>query len=125
MKIEKKASILHQVIIHIILVAAILALFLMASAGRTTSSEVRQQLLEKQLALFIDSSEPGMSFSVNKIEREGVIIRKLELKDGRIVSSIDGREISKGYPYFSKYKVRLESEDNAGELNDKYVIFIE
>ncbi len=120
---QKRASILHQVIMHIILIAAILGIFLMASAGRTNSNEVRQQLLEKQLALFIDSAEPGMNFSVHKIGAEGVV-SNLALERGKIISSVNGGKLSKGYPYFSKYNVGIEIIDLDGELNDKYVIFV-
>ena len=110
MNIGEKASILHQVIMHLVIIGVLFALFFLATAGRVDSREVRQQVLEKQLALLIDSGLPGMSFSVSKINRDGFVTR-IETLDGEIFSYVDGSKFSEGYPYFSKYNVRIEENE--------------
>jgi hypothetical protein len=120
---NKKAAILHQVIIHIILVAAILGIFLMSSTGRTTSKQVRQQLIEKQLALFVDSAEPGMNFSLYVAGSNGKITG-FEMKGGKFFISVNGGTMGSGYPFRSRYEVGWTFDNPGGELNDRYIIFV-
>jgi hypothetical protein len=119
----KRAALLHQILIHIILVAAILGIFLMSSVGRTTSNQVRQQLVEKQLALFIGAAEPGMDFIIYSIGPHGKI-SDLKLVGGRVYVYINNGKISEGYPYYSRYEVNRSFDNPGGELNDRYIISI-
>ena len=109
---EKKfGNVMYEVIIHLVLVALIFALFVFVTAGRTSSKEVKQQILEKQLALLIDSAPEGMSFSVYKLNKNG-FISKIELKEGRVYAYIEDQKSSKGYPYFSVYDVSVLEAQN-------------
>ena len=121
MENKKGSSFLYQVIIHIILVALIFGMFFAASAYRVNSKAVKQQVLEKQLALMIDSSVPGMELSVNKINiqrprNEIDSIDKIEVKDSKIFAYVNGQKYSKGYPYFSRYDVSVKfDKEGAGK----------
>ena len=110
-KLNKKGtSLMYQVIIHLILIALIFAMFFLASVSKINSNAVRQQVLEKQTALLVDSALPGTTIFVNKINKNG-IITGLEIKGGRIFVSVNDFGSSQGYPYFSGYKVNLEEDD--------------
>jgi hypothetical protein len=108
---NRKGEILNQVIIQIILIAIIFAVFLMATADKVNARGVRQQVLEKQMALLIDSASSGMSFSVWKVNANG-LIEDIRVFGGRIYVKVEGLESLEGYPFFSRYEVEvLESED--------------
>ncbi len=98
---------MHQVIVHIILIALIFGLFVLAATYKSNSRDVKQQVLEKQLALLIDSAVPETTITVKKAYMNGGIT-DLEIKEGRIFVYVDNQGYSKGYPYFTKYNVNLE-----------------
>jgi len=106
------------VITHLILIALIFAVFFLAATSRVHSKVVKQQVLEKQTALLIDSAVQGMVFTINKVNKNGRI-SNLEIKEGRVFVYVEGQGYSKGYPYFSKYEVILEKEEG------KFLIKIE
>ncbi|MFH1521759.1 MAG: hypothetical protein ABIF18_02260 [archaeon] len=114
---NKRASVLHQAILHIILIGLIFAIFLMATAERANGRGVKQQVLEKQIALLIDSAEAGMDFEVRKMNING-LVDSVEVRDGKIFVRVDGLGSSRGYPYFSKYSVDVVD----GE--DKFVVSV-
>ena len=102
---------MYQVIVHLILIALIFAMFFLASVNKVNSKVVKQQVLEKQIALLIDSAMPGVTISLNKIGKYGAITG-LEIKEGNIIASIDSSSFSKGYPYFTKYQVSINSDES-------------
>ena len=107
----KRASLIHQMIMHLILVGVIFAMFFMFTAGRVNSKDIKQQVLEKQLALLIDSSNSGTVLSVNKINLNG-FINDMKIEKGRVFVYVDDFKVSKGYPYFSKYDVYVTKDEN-------------
>ena len=108
---NKKASVMNEIIIHIILIALILAIFLFATVGKIEGRDVKQQVLEKQIALLIDSAEAGMTFEIYKINING-IIDNVKIKDGKVFVGIEGFASTKGYPYFSRYFVEVDENEN-------------
>jgi len=112
---NKRASIMNEIIIHIILIGLIFAIFLTAVSGKINGRDVKQQVLEKQIALLIDSAEAGMSFEITKNNING-FVSDVKIKNDRVFVSVDGFAGYKGYPYFSKYSVGIE------ELDDKFVV---
>ena len=108
---NKRGGLLHQVIVHIVLVGLIFALFLFATAGKINARGVRQQVLEKQTALLIDAAIPGMSFGIEKKNVNGAV-QKVEIKEGKVFVMVEGLGFFKGYPYFSKYDVSVREEEN-------------
>ncbi len=106
---KKATNLMYQVIIHLILIALIFAMFFLASVNKVNSKVVKQQVLEKQLALMIDSASSGMTFSIFKNNKWG-IISEVKIEKGRVFVSVDGASLSKGYPYFSKYSVSGDSD---------------
>tara|TARA_Y100000310_G_C20685795_1_gene818884 strand:+ start:2676 stop:3074 length:399 start_codon:yes stop_codon:yes gene_type:complete len=123
MRIGKRGNLMYEVIMHLILVALLFALFFYATAGRVGTKDVKQQVLEKQIALMIDSAESGMSFSIYKINSNGRV-DNIELSDGKVHALVEGQKVSKGYPYFSKYNVGVRFVDNDKELEDKFVVSV-
>ena len=115
---EKRAEMLNQVIIHIILIGIILTLFLFATADKINSRGVRQQVIEKEIALLIDSGVPGMSFSLDKKNLDGTI-QDIRIEKGRVFAVVAGLPSVNGYPYFSKYLVNLDKQ------SDKFVVSIQ
>ena len=110
-KMNKRGSLLNQIVVQIILVVVILSLFVAVTGNRVNSSGVRQQVLEKEIALLINSAVPGMSFEIYELNVNG-LIRSVEVRDGRIFISVDGFSSLYGYPYFSKYDVSVVEESN-------------
>lgn len=114
---NKRASVLHQAIIHIILIGLIFAIFLMATAERANGRGVKQQVLEKQIVLLVDSAEAGMDFEIRKSNVNG-LVEDVEVRDGKIFVKVNGLGSSKGYPYFSKYSVDVRDD------GDKFVVSV-
>lgn len=114
---KKRAEIMHEVIIHIILAGLIFAVFFMATSEKINARGVRQQVLEKQTALLIDAASPGTSIEISKNNLNGKI-QNVELKEGKIYIEIEGLTSFNGYPYFTKHSVELE------ETQTKFVIKI-
>ena len=112
---NKRGRLLNKVVIQLILVGILFALFLFATAGKTNSRGVKQQVLEKELALLIDSAVPGMSFEIDKLHFDGVV-HSIEVRGDKVFVTIDGLASSSGYPYFSKYSVKVADE------GDKFVV---
>jgi hypothetical protein len=108
---KKRAEVMHEVIIHIILVGLIFALLFMSTSEKINARGVRQQVLEKQTALLIDSASPGMSFEISKENINGKV-KNIELKEGKVHIEIEGLTSLKGYPYFTKYSVEVEETQN-------------
>jgi hypothetical protein len=106
---DKRAELWHQMIMHIIIVGLIFLVFLMFTAGRVDSRDVKQQVLEKQLALLIDSAPLGTILELRKISRNG-LIQSIFLEKGKIFVYVSGLEVSKGYPYYSEGSVFVRED---------------
>ena len=118
----KKGELTYEVIVQVILITLVFVMFFLAATSRVHSKVVKQQVLEKQIALLIDSAEPEMVFRIWKNYNRGGIVRgtvtKLEIKEGRIFVYVNGQGFSQGYPYFTRYDVSLQEEE------DKYLISV-
>ena len=108
---------LNKIIINIALVGIIFVFFFVAVAGRVNGRDVKQQVLEKQLALLVDSGMPGMSFEIKKANING-FVSSIKISDGKIFITVDGFDSQNGYPYFSLYSVSVK------ELGDKFVVSV-
>jgi hypothetical protein len=116
--VNKRGGALNTIVVQIILVGIIFALFFLATADKINQRGVKQQVIEKELALLIDSGVPGMTFELNKKNYNGEVTR-LEVNDGRIFVTVAGLRSANGYPYFSKYSVTVREEQ------DKFVVVID
>ncbi len=103
---NNRGSVLIEVVIHIILIALVLAGFLFAVSGRVNGRDLKQQILEKQMALLIDSSDAGMTFTINSLNING-LVDSVSVRDSRIFIGVDGFPSVRGYPYFSKHIVSV------------------
>jgi len=107
---NKKGDLMGRALIHIILIAIIMALLVTAVAGTANSRGVRQQILEKQTALLLDSAVPGMEFIIPK-KNIGGFVHSVDLRDGNVFVGVDNFKSLKGYPYFTRYSVDVRDED--------------
>ncbi|MFZ5955635.1 MAG: hypothetical protein ACOYT4_04365 [Nanoarchaeota archaeon] len=114
---NKKADLVHQVIIHLILIGLIFGLFYLVLSMRVNNRNVKQQVLEKQLALMIDSSIPGTTLVLSKDNMNGYI-SAINIKQNKIFVYIDGLTYSRGYNFFTKYSVEKDEDEN------KFYIYI-
>lgn len=112
---NKKGGVNQQYLVEIILAGLIITLFLFATMQKSDSRYVKQQIIEKQTALLIESASPGMSFTLNKANQNG-FINNIKIENGRIFTNVEGLKSIKGYPYFSKYTILVKQE------NDKFII---
>lgn len=107
---KKATNLMYQVIIHLILIALIFAMFFLASVNKVNSKVVKQQVLEKQIALMIDSAPSGTGLSVFKTNNWG-IISEVKIEKGKLFVSVDGASLSRGYGFFTKYSVSVDSDE--------------
>jgi hypothetical protein len=109
--LKKRGSIMQFYLVQIILSAFIVLMFLMATSQKADSRYVKQQIVEKQIALLIDSASPGMRFIIDKTHISGYI-SDIRIEKGRVFVDIDGLLSIKGYDFFTKNIVSVKSEDN-------------
>lgn len=107
-KKNKKANLLQQSVTHVIIIGLIFGLFFLATTVKANSRSVKQQILEKEIALLIGSGVPGMDFYVSKINLWGKI-DSIKLDKNKVFVSVEGYTLSKGYNYFTKNNVYIET----------------
>jgi len=117
-KNKKGTDLLRQILFQVILIGLILAMFFSSAASRVNGKMVKQQLIEKQTALMIDSAISGTDLIISKKNAKDVI--KMEIKEGRVFVYVNNQKISRGYPYFTRYSADLEDKTSEG----KYYIHI-
>jgi hypothetical protein len=110
----KRGSSVESFALQGIMIVLVFVGLLMAVNERVSARDVRIQVLEKQLALLIDSSEAGFSFEVAKINVKGLVDR-VWVENGKIYAKVNGL-YGGGYSYFSRYAVWVE------EREDKFVV---
>lgn len=103
---------------QLILIALIFVLFFAVATSKVNSDSTKQQVLEKQTALFIDSAEPGVSITIAKNNKYG-LIDNVKIEQGRVFVYINGQDYSNGYQYFTSYQVSLDSDANYYHLRIK------
>jgi hypothetical protein len=114
---NKKGALMQELIIELIIIALVFGMFFLALDYRVQSDGVREQLIEKQTAMLIEGGEPGMSYQIYKASRNGVIW-KMEIKDNKIFAYPGKLQYAKGYPFFTRYAVDIETKE------DRFVITI-
>ena len=107
---NKRADTLQTALAHILIIGFIATIFFISNAQRIDNRFVRQQIIEKQIALFIDSAIPGMEFTIMKM-KEGSYINKLEIKDDYIYATVNSLPSAKGYPIFSPYSIQINQDE--------------
>jgi|APSaa5957512576_1039674.scaffolds.fasta_scaffold39717_2 hypothetical protein len=117
---RKEGEILQKTVIHIILIALILSLFLFAILGKSSSNDVKRQLLEKQTALLIESSPKDTTLELNVHNLNGEI-NNIRIEGYEIFIDVNGFKSTRGYPFFSKYLVSVSKD----ESQNKFMVHIE
>ena len=75
-------------------------------------------MLEKQVALLIDSAKPETTIIVSKIYMNGKVTN-LEIKEGKIFVYVDNQGFSRGYPFFTEFNTEVDSDDENHYLRVK------
>ncbi|MBT7251664.1 hypothetical protein HN604_03635 [archaeon] len=105
-----RRGMIEGMIIMIVIIGILFVIFLTFSSQKMNSNGVKQQVLEKELALLIDSARPGMEFVVEKQNPRGVI-RDVRVNGGKIFVDVDNLNSLVGYPYFSLHSVKIIDEE--------------
>lgn len=116
---NKKATNSQEVIIHLILIILITTLFVLHLSSKIDSRYIKQQVLEKQTALLINSAIPGMNLTIEKANVNGYI-NEIKIEKNKVYIRLDGIPSNNGYQFISQYNVIL-TED---ETKTKYIIQI-
>lgn len=114
---DKRGTVLQKITVHLILVGLIFVVFFYSNAEKVEARGVKQQVLEKQIALLIDSSIPGMKFEVLKFNQYGYI-EKIVIENGKVYVSVNGLPSVEGQPFFTSHQVNVREEQ------DKFIIEI-
>jgi len=107
---NRKGMNLTKAVMHIVLIGMLFGVFLMAMDAKVGSRGVKQQILEKELALLIDAADEGSSFEIRRQYSSG-LVDDVSFRDGRIFVSVDGLRSFDGYPCFSGHEVRVEEDE--------------
>jgi hypothetical protein len=108
---KKKGDVMTKAVIHIILIGLLFAVFVGAMNGKIGARGIKQQVLEKELALLIDASSEGSSFEIMKKNLNG-FVDDVRIDEGRVFVDVDGLRSIGGYPYFSRFDVDVERSDS-------------
>ena len=111
MMANKKGDIDRSIIIQIILIVIITIGFLYANASKINGRGVRQNIIESQISMLIEASEPGMSFAIDKLNSNG-IISDIKIKDSKVFVTVDGLTSSRGKTFFSIGEVSVRESGN-------------
>ncbi len=109
-RLGKRGSLIQSMIMQVIIIGVLFALFLVFTSQKINSNGVKQQVLEKELALLIDSARPGMEFIVEKQNPSGVV-QDVRLNGDKIFVDVGTLKSFSGYPYFSLYSVQVIEEE--------------
>ncbi len=115
---NKRAQILQQTLIHIIIIGLVASIFMFSIFQRIDSRGVRQQLIEKQVALLIDSSISGVVIYIDKINPAGYI-SSVKINGNKIFIVVDDLVSINGYSFFSLYEVSIKEEDDFFKITIK------
>jgi len=86
-------------LIFVVIIAAILIAFIYI---QSKGDAMKEQNLVKQIALLIDSSEPGIMLTIN-IEKMSLV--KIDSEKKEIFVKASERSLGKKYPYFNNNKI--------------------
>ena len=104
--VNKKADISQQNIILVIIIGLVFILFITGMAQRGDARGVKQEVLEKQIALFIDSADMDVNFTLRRQNANGYI-DDIRVEDNRVYVIVEGLKSLSGYPYFSSSEVEV------------------
>jgi len=90
-------------IIYLVIASIILVLIFSFISGVASGRLVKSQILAKEIALFIDESEPGTSIMINHEKAE----IKLDEEKGEVAVKIDKSEET--FYFFTKYSIDFET----------------
>ena len=131
---NKKGNILTQNIIFIILNLVFLSIMIIFLFSKMGSAAILEEKYAKQIALILDSAEPGMTIHLNM--KDAIKIAKKENRDLNNIISIQDNVVNvqlreKGgysYSFFNDIDFDIDFSvypDVSSEPVEEYIIFIE
>jgi hypothetical protein len=132
--INKKGNILTENIIFIILNLVFLSILVVFLFSKMGSAAILEEKYAKQIALILDSAEPGMTIHLNM--KDAIKIAKKENRDLNNIISIQDNVVNvqlreKGgysYSFFNDIDYDIDFSvypDVSSEPVEEYIIFIE
>jgi len=132
--INKKGNILTENIIFIILNLVFLSILVVFLFSKMGSAAILEEKYAKQIALILDSAEPGMTIHLNM--KDAIKIAKKENRDLNNIISIQDNVVNvqlreKGgysYSFFNDIDFDIDFSvypDVSSEPVEEYIIFIE
>jgi hypothetical protein len=110
-RLNVRGGIEQQNIILVIIIALVFVLFLTGMAQRSDSRAVKQEVLEKQIALFVDSVDVNVNLTVRRQNVNGYV-QDIIVKDNRVYVTVNDLVSIKGYPFFSEHDVTVHEGDD-------------
>jgi len=107
---------MHQILTQIIILAVVFGLFFYATADKMNNRGIKRQVLEKELALLIDSARPGTEIYLDKEHPNG-IVSQVELREHRVYVNVNGLPSIAGHPYLTKYSVEVSEEERRFKIS--------
>jgi hypothetical protein len=109
-RVGKRGELQQQYAVELILAVLIVILFVGAAYQKADDRNVKQQVLEKQMALLIESASPGMKFYISKVNYNGYV-SNVKIENGRVYVDVDGLPSIIGYSFFTRYLVDVSSDE--------------
>lgn len=116
-KISKKGNILTENLIFIMLNLIFLIILILFLFSKIESTAVLEEKYAKQIALIIDSAEPGMTIEVNMEEAyknmaEGMDFKKIiKIEENRVYVKLSDRG-GYSYSFFNNNEVNINGDEN-------------
>jgi hypothetical protein len=107
---SNRRGMVESMIIMVVIIGILFVVFLTFSSQKMNSNGVKQQVLEKEFALLIDSARPGMEFIIEKQHPSGTI-QNIDVRDGKVFVDVGNLKSFVGYPYFSLHSVKVHNEE--------------
>ena len=116
---KNKRGILIGTVIFVILNIAFIALLIVYVRNSASGAGIKQTVLAKDIALFINSAKPGtiMEFDIleyKQIAEKNNIENFIRVGDGKVTVTLAKASQGASYPYFSNYKPEIKYGEAAG-----------
>jgi len=125
-KKNKRANILAENIIFIVLNVLFLTILILFLFSKTGSAAVLEEKYAKQIALLIDSAKPGMTIHLNmedaieEADKEGWDTRSIVIREGNVITVKLREKGGYSYSFFNDVEVNA----NLDTENDKEYFFV-
>ncbi len=113
------SDLIQSVVIYLVLIALFISPLMFFVSRTGSNAAFYEQKYAKEISMFIDSSLPGTTISINLNEIKDFLENNpnaFSFEDNKV--SVKLKQLSTGYsfPYFSDYKIEKSLENNDNQL---------